>query len=100
MRALLRRQLGRATFSSPLLRRAQHSYPHKEYFQTPIRSARPDVSHIVLPVAPSTAQSDPSYLERGLRSVLWTFLFGTLGVAAGIGAITWEYLQPPFEPGT
>lgn len=30
----------------------------------------------------------------------WAVLFGTLGVAGGISLLTWDYLQPPFEPGS
>ena len=37
---------------------------------------------------------------RFARSVFWALLFSSLGVAAGTGLITWEYLQPQFELGS
>jgi hypothetical protein len=42
----------------------------------------------------------PSLLTRAFRSVFWATLFTTIGVTAGTALITWEYLQPPFEPGS
>jgi hypothetical protein len=39
-------------------------------------------------------------LVRLGRSIQWIFLFFILGSVAGTSLITWEYLQPPFEPGS
>lgn len=95
MRALFRRQLWR-TLHRPLLR-YQHDLPHKEYFQNPGQTPLPDAT----PYAPPPAfPSPPSYFRRGLRSVTWATLFGTLGFAGGVGLLTWDYLQPPFELGS
>ncbi|EXJ80568.1 hypothetical protein A1O1_08714 [Capronia coronata CBS 617.96] len=54
------------------------------------------------PPPPSTAipSPGPSLLRRATRSVMWATLFSVVGVAAGTALITWEYLQPPFEPGS
>ncbi|RMD43059.1 hypothetical protein DV735_g1986, partial [Chaetothyriales sp. CBS 134920] len=83
-------------------RRPQSSgFPHKEYFQTPGQSPLPDTS----PYNPNEPiQSFPvaerSWLARGFRSLFWAVLFGVIGVGTGAGLVTWEYLQPQFEPGS
>jgi hypothetical protein len=41
-----------------------------------------------------------SLFVRFTRSILWAVLFGSIGIGAGTALITWEYLQPPFEPGS
>ncbi|RMZ81452.1 hypothetical protein DV738_g2172, partial [Chaetothyriales sp. CBS 135597] len=76
-------------------------FPHKEYFQTPGQSPLPDTT----PYNPNEPiQSFPvaerSWLARGFRSVLWAVLFGAIGIGTGAGLVTWEYLQPQFEPGS
>ncbi|EHY56380.1 hypothetical protein ABEF92_006801 [Exophiala dermatitidis] len=110
-------------------RQEQHNYhgpPHKEYFQTPGQMPAPDTTPYIgqgphsgaypvppqytaagVPIPPPppaaafpTPPSGPSLLRRATRSVLWAVLFGVLGAAAGTALITWEYLQPPFEPGS
>ncbi|RMZ86090.1 hypothetical protein DV737_g103, partial [Chaetothyriales sp. CBS 132003] len=105
LRPVLRRRLPQRLPFQPLAalgRRPQSSgFPHKEYFQTPGQSPLPDTSPYN---ANEPIQSFPiaerSWLVRGLRSVLWAVLFGTIGAATGAGLITWEYLQPQFEPGS
>ena len=100
LRSALRRRL---PLRQPLfaLRRPRTDGPHKEYFQTPGQSPVPDTT----PYNPSEPiQSFPaagsSWTVRALRTLLWATLFGVLGAGAGVGLITWEYLQPPFEPGS
>lgn len=101
MRALLRRQLWRVPTRTLRLLRTQHNYPpHKEYFQNPGQRPLPDYTPPVASFAPAGFASEPSRLRRLLRSTLWTVLFGALGVVTGTGVITWEYLQPLFEPGS
>ena len=95
MRALLRRQIWRP-IQRPLLR-YQHELPHKEYFQNPGQTPLPDAT----PYTPPPAfPSPPSYFRRGLRLITWATVFGTLGFGAGISLLTWDYLQPPFVPGS
>ena len=93
----------------------QHG-PHKEYFQTPGQMPVPDTAPYAhgqpypqgQPYLPKTepakpvrsSRAGPSLFVRFARSVLWVIIFYPLGAAAGIGLITWEYLQPPFEPGS
>ena len=99
-RPVLRRRLPlRQPFIS--LRRAQAGGPHKEYFQNPGQSPLPDTTPYT-PNEPIKAfpVEGPSSTVRAVRVVLWGALFGTLGAAVGVGLITWEYLQPPFEPGS
>ncbi len=103
-------------------RRAQHDHhgPHKEYFQNPGQMPPPDMTglnsqpvqlpqhlqqrqqpHFHIPQqAPPPPPPGPSRLVRASRSVLWAILFGTLGLAAGTGLITWEYMQPAFPKGS
>jgi hypothetical protein len=95
MRALLRRQIWRP-LHRPFLR-YQHDLPHKEYFQNPGQTPLPDATPYA---APPAFPSSPSYFRRAFRSIAWATLFGTLGVASGISLLTWDYLQPPFEPGS
>jgi hypothetical protein len=94
MRALLRRQIWRSLRSI----HHQHNLPHKEYFQNPGQTPLPDAPYNPPPLA--AFPSPPSYFRRALRSITWATLFGTLGVAGGISLLTWDYLQPPFEPGS
>lgn len=95
MRALLRRQIWQP-LRRPLIR-YQHDLPHKEYFQNPGQTPLPDATAYDTPPA---FPSSPSYFRRGLRSIAWATLFGTLGLVGGISLLTWDYLQPPFEPGS
>ncbi|OAG37918.1 hypothetical protein AYO21_07890 [Fonsecaea monophora] len=93
-------------------RRAQHDHhgPHKEYFQTPGQMPVPDSTpytpgqpytpRIQTMTTPESRAGGISLLTSFSRSVLWAVLFASLGVTAGTALITWEYLQPPFEPGS
>ncbi|KIX97926.1 uncharacterized protein Z520_06004 [Fonsecaea multimorphosa CBS 102226] len=105
-------QLARSGFLLNVCR-AQHDHhgPHKEYFQTPGQMPVPDSSPYThgqpyipkiqtVPSPPPGAGASFSLLKSFSRSVFWAVLFGSLGVAAGTALITWEYLQPPFEPGS
>ncbi|KIW26933.1 uncharacterized protein PV07_06721 [Cladophialophora immunda] len=91
--------------------RAQHDHhgPHKEYFQTPGQMPVPDSTPYThgQPYIPSIQNVPPTSRTGGIsllrsfsRSVFWAVLFASLGVTAGTALITWEYLQPPFEPGS
>ncbi|KIW96883.1 uncharacterized protein Z519_02274 [Cladophialophora bantiana CBS 173.52] len=92
--------------------RAQHDHhgPHKEYFQTPGQMPVPDstpythgqtyIPKIQNVTPPSRVGGGGSLLTSFSRSVFWAALFASLGVTAGTALITWEYLQPPFEPGS
>lgn len=62
----------------------------------------PDTTPYTQPYVPTINKvyTGPSILVRATRSVFWAVLFSTLGVSAGTALITWEYLQPPFEPGS
>ena len=95
MRARLSRQIWRPLYRP--LRRYQHDLPHKEYFQNPGQIPLPDATPYS---APPAFPSPPSYVHRAFRSIVWATLFGTLGLASGISLLTWDYLQPPFEPGS
>ncbi|RMZ92287.1 hypothetical protein DV736_g468, partial [Chaetothyriales sp. CBS 134916] len=105
LRPVLCRRLPKRLPFQPLValgcRLQSSGVPHKEYFQTPGQSPLPDTS----PYNPNEPiQSFPiaerSWIVRGLRSVLWAVLFGTIGAGTGAGLITWEYLQPQFECGS
>ncbi|OAP56920.1 hypothetical protein AYL99_09032 [Fonsecaea erecta] len=97
---------------SNIRRASQHDHhgPHKEYFQTPGQMPVPDSTPYthnqpympkIQAVPPPTSRSGGfSLLTSFSRSVFWALLFGALGVTAGTALITWEYLQPPFEPGS
>ena len=52
------------------------------------------------PIETVSTKTGPSRTSRVLRSLLWATVFTALGLAAGTTLITWEYLQPPFEPGS
>ena len=52
------------------------------------------------PVQPPRGVGARSLFISFTRSVSWTLLFSSLGVVAGTALITWEYIQPPFEPGS
>lgn len=89
--------------------RAQHNFqgPHKEYFQTPSQNPLPDTTpyaHPEPPVPPATDSPSiipgRSLLSRAGRSLFWATFFGVSGLVAGTALITWEYLQPSFEPGS
>jgi hypothetical protein len=102
LRPALRRPLPLVVRRSPALR-FQHNYgPHKEYFQTPGKTPLPDTTPYdpSVPIETVVTNTGPSRTARAARSFLWATLFSTLGVAAGTALITWEYLQPPFEPGS
>lgn len=110
--------------------RAQHNKhgPYKEYFQRPGFEPKPDLTPYVREPQPY-AQTPPQFssqygnalpsdtqgsgepdtqqgarglrrLMRPVRGLLWFALFLQLGFMAGVGAITWEYLSPAFEPGS
>lgn len=107
--------------SHPLLPlRLQHDQhgPHKEYFQHPSQFPSHAYQLRVPPpnlrarsaqqqpfLEPSTSALPPvpkrrSLLRRLLRSVLIVSVCLTLGWASGTAVVTWDYLQPPFEPGS
>ncbi|KAK5372477.1 hypothetical protein LTR20_001506 [Exophiala xenobiotica] len=108
LRPALWRQAQRATKCSPWLRRMQHDHhgPHKEYFQTPGQMPAPDTTPYTAPYTPPVVKPSPgpstgaSLFWRSARSVFWADLFFALGALAGTALITWEYMQPPFEPGS
>ncbi|KIW57305.1 hypothetical protein PV05_05874 [Exophiala xenobiotica] len=108
LRPALWRQAQRATRRSPWLRRTQHDHhgPHKEYFQTPGQMPAPDTTPYTAPYTPrvvkpsSGPSTGASLFWRFARSVFWADLFFTLGALAGTALISWEYMQPPFEPGS
>ncbi|EXJ62938.1 hypothetical protein A1O7_03382 [Cladophialophora yegresii CBS 114405] len=64
-------------------------YVHGQQFAAPVPT-----------IPPVPGASGRSLLVRFTRSVFWAILFSSLGVVAGTALITWEYLQPPFEPGS
>ena len=81
--------------------RTQHNYgPHKEYFQNPNQVPVPDNSPYDPNVGVQTVPVSLSRTKRAFRSIFWASLFSSLGLVAGAGLITWEYLQPPYEPGS
>jgi len=112
LRPALWRQGRRATRLAPQLQRPQHnqSGPHKEYFQTPGQMPVPDTTPYTAPYSPQVVKTPtptptptptgPSLFSRFYRSVFWATLFSTLGLIAGTALISWEYIQPPFEPGS
>jgi hypothetical protein len=104
LRSVLRRRLpANLQRRSPLLVRCQQNWgPHKEYFQTPGQAPVPDTTpyNPKEPIQTHFTRKDRSRSARFGRSVLWTSLFAVLGAVGGTALITWEYLQPPFEPGS
>lgn len=86
------------------LRRWQHEQygPHKEYFQTPGQSPLPDTTpyHPGEQIYTAPTDNEPSRFNRALRSLGWLALFSFIGSAAGQLLNTWEYMQPPNEPGS
>lgn len=114
LRPVLRRQLLNSArtplpdlrTTHPLLRRFQHGNnnygPHKEYFQTPGQAPVPDTSPYDPrePVRTVPLSEGPSLVMRAIRGFLWGTLFCVLGLGAGTAFITWDYLQPPYEPGS
>lgn len=62
----------------------------------------PDTTPFTGPYVPqiNKASSGPSLLMRAARSVGWATLFAIVGVTSGTALITWEYMQPAFEPGS
>ncbi|ETI23206.1 hypothetical protein G647_05003 [Cladophialophora carrionii CBS 160.54] len=64
-------------------------YVHGQQFGAPVHT-----------VPPAPGAGGRSLFVRFTRSVFWAILFSSLGVVAGTALITWEYLQPPFEPGS
>lgn len=99
MLAAFRHQSLRPRICLPRFRRLQHGGPHKEYFQNPSQLPAAALPQYALPPQP-TFPTQPSILSRLFRSTIWATLFGVLGVVAGTGAITWEYIQPQFELGS
>lgn len=109
--------------------RTQHNDygPHKEYFQTPGREPKPDLTPYIRDASrpqpqpqpqPSSSPSQSSNtsnppdqpapqrprgwqrIPRIIRSLIWVIVFFDIGAALATGLITWEYLSPPFEPGS
>lgn len=104
--------------------------PHKEYFQTPGRAPRPDLSPYdrgsqtpsiaqqptgipatrnqnprasasPLPIEqPSSTSKSDSFLRRTIRSLLYATMFFGLGLTVGTAVVTWEYSSPLFEEGS
>lgn len=103
-RPALRRVLPAIARRRPPTFRFQHGYngPHKEYFQTPGQSPLPDTTPYdpKIPIETVAARTGPSRTSRILRSLFWAQLFAVIGGVLGTTLITWEYLQPPFEPGS
>lgn len=83
----------------PRFQRLQHSGPHKEYFQNPGQFPAAATPLYTPPPQPSFS-TQPSRLRRLIRSTFWGVSFGLLGVLASTAAITYKYLQPPFEVGS
>lgn len=101
----------------PRLQHDQHG-PHKEYFQHPSQypselktgqsiagnvSANFQQPTTFVPIVPEAqtvppVPPRPSLIRRAIRVTLIVNLFLLLGVAVGTGVVTWDYLQPPFEP--
>lgn len=101
-RFYLRSQL-RAVELSRQHRWATNNYgPHKEYFQTPGQAPLPDSTPYDpnQPIQTVPQETGPSRIAGAFRGLLWGALFGTLGIAAGVTFVTWDYLQPPFAPGS
>ena len=90
----------------PLLRRLQHNQndygPHKEYFQTPGQTPLPDTTPYDPrePVQAVPVEAGSSHAASAFRGIVWGVLFSLFGVASGTAFITWEYMQPPYEPGS
>lgn len=91
--------------------RLQHGSngPHKEYFQHPSQypthlQPTPNIPSSYVPqpvVAQATAgTSRPSPIRRGIRSACLVLVFSLLGWVSGAAVIAWEYVQPPYEPGS
>lgn len=102
LRPVLRRRLPAIVRRSPAIRSQQNYGPHKEYFQTPGKTPLPDTTPYdpSVPIETTVTRTGPSRTSRALRSVSWALLFTILGALAGTTLITWEYLQPPFAPGS
>lgn len=118
---LLPRQLPRLKIKRAqplLLLRPQHDNygPHKEYFQHPSQfpshayqlkvpppeeRARTSQQQQRFQTPPHDARAKkPPFIRRLIRSTLVISLSLALGWAAGTAVITWDYIQPPFEPGS
>lgn len=101
LRPVLRRRLP-VLRQRPAIRYQQNYGPHKEYFQTPGQAPVSDTTPYdpKVPIQTQIAHHGPTRKARFARSLLWASLFSVLGAAGGAALITWEYLQPPFEPGS
>ncbi|KAJ9612061.1 hypothetical protein H2200_003656 [Cladophialophora chaetospira] len=66
---------------------------------TPYAQHQPYIPQVQA-VPPPPAATGRSIFIRFTRSIFWAILFSSFGIVAGTGLITWEYLQPPFEPGS
>ncbi|ETN40470.1 uncharacterized protein HMPREF1541_04747 [Cyphellophora europaea CBS 101466] len=107
----LRRQLLRPKFNpgpastvlQPVRRQQHNSYgQHKEYFQTPGQAPLPDTTPYRAGEQIQTVytNTEPGTWSRIARSLSYFSLFSTLGAVAGMALITWQYMQPPYPPGS
>lgn len=82
--------------------RLQHDGPHKEYFQDPSRSPLPDPAAIIPEQGPTVPPT--SFGRPRIRQALFVtniILSGVMGgTLAGIGLLTWAYVQGPYEEGS
>lgn len=124
LRPLLRRpprlKLNRSHPLLPLRLQHDRHGPHKEYFQHPSQfptnayqlsvpppeqrtSTTQEQPSFEIATSPSTSAAIPkrrSLLRRLLSSVSIIGISLTIGWAAGTAVVTWDYIQPPFEPGS
>lgn len=111
---LLRRPFGSTVYNLRPLTRWQHGNhgPHKEYFQHPSQypidglpisqphASQPTLNIPTPPLPPPPQAQQPSLIRQTIQATLLTILFFAVGFSVGTGVITWEYLQPPYEPGS
>lgn len=87
--------------------------PHKEYFQdpahfptaaeiarTPIRQPTVALTAEQITAQPTRPTFGPSRIVRFLRGTSLSIVFLSLGVLIGTSVVTWDYIQPPFPPGS
>lgn len=92
---------------------SSHHGPHKEYFQdparfptaaeiagTPIRQDVPILPATEPTTRPTRPQIGPSRIVRFLRGTSLSVVFLSFGVVIGTSVVTWDYIQPPFPPGS
>lgn len=106
-RSVLRRSLRYRLSGLSLGVRSQHDRygPHKEYFQHPSQYPVDGIPNVTQPAItqPSIGiqplqPKGPSRARRAIRSTFLTALSLLLGYSVGTAVVTWEYLQPPYEP--